>query len=477
MITDLDLPVLNAAGPGWAMQLTDAISTLKATMAARAHVSEFGVIGDDSAADGPLMQAACDAVIARGGGVLEADPDMTIRVPAGLNFDGATKGLIIDLGGTETAGLPTGGRLNYPAASGQLVSAKHGYGVGIRHGQVVYSNVAYADDLIVYNSEGVASGADSAFMSLDDLWIGGIGGAKSARRLVNLNQSIVATMRRVNFGPADVHVIGCDGSYSNIVVMDQCAHHSANAVPIKNAGESWAILSPTFEPRSDGKAAAYLDDSGGFSRSLLFQGVWAGDASVDGGIWFDLGTPLGCTFVAPRIAPAGPSAGPVIRASGGESLTLLGGVVEGQVDFAVAYVREFNAIGTRFTPTTPLIHRENSLGRIILGCTGLPNEISPGGDLGFGCNDPSFFVDVNGNLRIRTNGHVYFGGVAAGDSLASLYGLTGGIRTDQKLLALAGLGVGNYATASAPGTVVKKMEVFNAAGVSIGFVPIYDAIT
>ncbi len=49
--------------------------------------------------------------------------------------------------------------------------------------------------------------------------------------------------------------------------------------------------------------------------------------------------------------------------------------------------------------------------------------------------------------------------------------------TGQKLLAPAGIGVGNSAAATTPGTVVKKMEVFSATGASLGFVPIYDAIT
>lgn len=40
-----------------------------------------------------------------------------------------------------------------------------------------------------------------------------------------------------------------------------------------------------------------------------------------------------------------------------------------------------------------------------------------------------------------------------------------------------GLGVGNSAAATTPGTVTKKMEVFDATGASIGFVAVYDAIT
>ncbi|MFN3650087.1 MAG: hypothetical protein ACK47B_10955 [Armatimonadota bacterium] len=46
-----------------------------------------------------------------------------------------------------------------------------------------------------------------------------------------------------------------------------------------------------------------------------------------------------------------------------------------------------------------------------------------------------------------------------------------------KATATGGIGVGNSAAATTLGTLTKKMEVFDAAGSSLGFVPIYDAIT
>lgn len=52
-----------------------------------------------------------------------------------------------------------------------------------------------------------------------------------------------------------------------------------------------------------------------------------------------------------------------------------------------------------------------------------------------------------------------------------------GTASGDKLVANGGLGVGNSASATTPGTVVKKMEVFDASGASLGFVPVYDAIT
>lgn len=50
------------------------------------------------------------------------------------------------------------------------------------------------------------------------------------------------------------------------------------------------------------------------------------------------------------------------------------------------------------------------------------------------------------------------------------------LKTDDKLLTALGLGVGNTVAASNPGSLIRKMEVFNEAGASLGFVAIYDNI-
>lgn len=51
------------------------------------------------------------------------------------------------------------------------------------------------------------------------------------------------------------------------------------------------------------------------------------------------------------------------------------------------------------------------------------------------------------------------------------------ISTAGDLRVIGSLGVGNSAAGSSLGTVVKKIEVFSGAGVSLGFVAVYDAIT
>ncbi|MDR7275079.1 right-handed parallel beta-helix repeat-containing protein [Catenuloplanes atrovinosus] len=51
------------------------------------------------------------------------------------------------------------------------------------------------------------------------------------------------------------------------------------------------------------------------------------------------------------------------------------------------------------------------------------------------------------------------------------------IKATGKVIAMGGIGVGNAAAATRPGTVVRRIEVFDAAGASIGFVPVYNSIT
>lgn len=52
------------------------------------------------------------------------------------------------------------------------------------------------------------------------------------------------------------------------------------------------------------------------------------------------------------------------------------------------------------------------------------------------------------------------------------------LKTDDKFVATAGIGVGNSASATTSvGSLARKMEVFDAAGASLGFVPIYSSIS
>lgn len=83
------------------------------------------------------------------------------------------------------------------------------------------------------------------------------------------------------------------------------------------------------------------------------------------------------------------------------------------------------------------------------------------------------------NLWLNSDTTSIAGGIAFGTARdANLYRSAAGIvKTDGHIATVTGLGVGNSVAATTPGSVVKKMEVFDVAGTSLGFVPIYSTIT
>lgn len=85
--------------------------------------------------------------------------------------------------------------------------------------------------------------------------------------------------------------------------------------------------------------------------------------------------------------------------------------------------------------------------------------------------------DAQPRFRFRCTGLIELGsGTAVPDT--NLYrSAANTLKTDDKLIATLGIGVGNAVTATTLGSVVRKVEIFDASGVSLGFVSVYDSIT
>ena len=49
--------------------------------------------------------------------------------------------------------------------------------------------------------------------------------------------------------------------------------------------------------------------------------------------------------------------------------------------------------------------------------------------------------------------------------------------TTKKIFTLDAIGVGNSAAGNTAGNIVKKIEIFNKSGTSLGYLAVYDAIT
>lgn len=97
-----------------------------------------------------------------------------------------------------------------------------------------------------------------------------------------------------------------------------------------------------------------------------------------------------------------------------------------------------------------------------------------------------FSIDGNG-LSVNSGRNTYYGAalLANTDGTTDIGSADGGVTLlrprdyyGSRNIRIGGnLGVGNSASATTPGTVVKKIEIFNATGTSLGFIPVYDTIT
>ncbi len=81
-------------------------------------------------------------------------------------------------------------------------------------------------------------------------------------------------------------------------------------------------------------------------------------------------------------------------------------------------------------------------------------------------------------MLMRSSGaHLEWYTDGAGDIGASAGSRPNNVYVKTNVRVGGNLGVGNSAAATIPGTVTKKIEVFDAAGSSLGFLAVYDAIT
>lgn len=95
---------------------------------------------------------------------------------------------------------------------------------------------------------------------------------------------------------------------------------------------------------------------------------------------------------------------------------------------------------------------------LLINCANIPGS--------FAYNANHHYAQVLGGLVALTNGENV--NVVPLSSGATVY--PGQVR-------VGSLGVGNAVAAATPGSIAKKIEVFDVNGVSLGYVPVYNSIT
>lgn len=176
----------------------------------------------------------------------------------------------------------------------------------------------------------------------------------------------------------------------------------------------------------------------------------------------------GDIFLRPG-SSAGGVAGAIFLQQAGTALIQLK-----QADDGLTFQGWSNSTGHSFLRTNPSATDGSQNSWLQAGGTWDPSGFGPQEGVQLGWNT------INSRFELNT---FFVGGVAraleiytAGNPLQLVLATDGTVKAAGQLRA-ASLGVGNSAAATTLGSVTKKIEIFDASGVSLGFIPVYDSIT
>lgn len=143
-------------------------------------------------------------------------------------------------------------------------------------------------------------------------------------------------------------------------------------------------------------------------------------------------------------------------------------LIADQVGGVGAFVTDYLYINTRIASQDPplFIGSDAVMGSRFQVGSAVP---ATAGQVNFTTNVTSRPTQVISKLTSQTADFVRYED-ESGNELASL-------DVNGKFMAKAGIGVGNSAAATTPGSVIKKIEVFDEAGTSLGFLPVYGSIS
>lgn len=275
---------------------------------------------------------------------------------------------------------------------------------------------------------------------------------------------------------------GASKEMAKIVADGEAAWDSASAASQDSALSLWTTLNGTLTKRmtisssgsvrilSESGAAFQIEDTGSFATDadphLIFN-----DSSVTGGR-LGFTNPASNEFGIYNDRSAGDivvqanTGGAVdLRSNGAQSLYIYSsGLVELlRGDLLVGRSVAGGEVVSRIYNTNNTLATSNATVRIETGGTSAGD---PRVNFTDGTNDWTIGKDTS-----DSNSFVFAASSALGTSNAAR------LSTGGNLWLAGALGVGNSAAATTLGSVTDKVEIFDASGASIGFIPVYDAIT
>lgn len=242
----------------------------------------FGAVGDGVTDDTAAIVAAAASLGVNGGTVFFPASTGPYRFTT-LNFDSSRDIRLVGAGGLS-AGGNTGSRLVTSATgAGSIISAASSAGFQVIDLMVLHDQAAFTGAVVDL--------AGSAFATFARSFIGGAG-IRSARCLVSVKNTIIASFEDCVFGGAQVGVEGRGvvGDFSNAITFRGGSFQGQVVCAVTNPGQAWSFFGTTFEnlvTNLNVPAGAGAISCAYGAHGLLVEGCWMGDATA-AGTWLTL---------------------------------------------------------------------------------------------------------------------------------------------------------------------------------------------
>jgi hypothetical protein len=458
------LPVPGSDAQLWGNLLNDFLSiehntdgTLKNVVrkdALAVNVKDYGAIGNDSTDDTAAIQAAINALPSAGGTVYF--PPGTYRITAAITLRNA---LVLEgAGGSATV-------------IHQVNTTAHGLrgidilGLTIQGLRVVGPTTGSGNGLYLTRTNNAATN----YIQLTDVIFRTWGGHG-----VSISNAIVSTFTQARCeqnGGHGFYLYGESGVAGTSVALSGCYANN-------NAGSGYRLDTMVYCSLSGCASEDNLIDYEAINcQSVSFTGCGSENNGgtgwrINGGhgvglfsCWVYLNNGVGVQVTGNSVAATIIS---LVDNSPGVGATACISVTAGS---KVAVFNTHNTTANSFAVGTTQVFNDSAGGSVFTGQMYLEDTLSVTGDATFLAN-----AHVTGELGIGSDTNLYR---VSANNLATDDALTvgGTIFTYADMRVSGNLGVGNAAAATTPGAVVSKVEIFDASGSSLGFLPVYNTIT
>jgi hypothetical protein len=232
--------------------------------------------GENSAA---ALQAAINSLPATGGEIFVPGGNFIIESAIDL-----AERRSIRIYGTSkpTAGAGSASILSFTQTSGsRCIDARSTFGVMFDSLMILQTGVGFTGHVIDYAWS--AASSDSALGGVRDCYMQAL---TTCASLVNLHKAITMSIEGNHMVGADSALLGGGSDYANRINVINNEFKAQVTAPILNPGtnsQTWLVLGNTFEPKSNGGAAAVAAPSSRIT-GLVFIANWCGDATA-AGVW------------------------------------------------------------------------------------------------------------------------------------------------------------------------------------------------